>query len=60
MLAILFLIINDLANGLPAHYISSRLYDNFIKQYPAMILFTMIGGISSMLCGKLFLPKFPY
>lgn len=60
MLAILFLIINDLANGLPAHYISSRLYDNFIKQYPAMILFTMIGGISSMLCGKLFLPRFPY
>lgn len=58
LLAILFSI-NDVMSGLPFEYLPERIYVNFLKEYQAMLIFAIIGGISAMICGKLFLPKLP-
>lgn len=58
LLAILFSL-NDVMSGLPFEYLPERIYVNFLKEYPAMLIFAVIGGISAMICGKLFLPKSP-
>lgn len=56
---IISFIIIDLINGLPIQYLPSRIYDNFSKEYYVLIIFSLIGGLSSVITAKLFLPKPP-
>lgn len=55
---ILFLMVfclKNLDNTMNAY----QLFDNILEKSGIIVFFTIIGGISSMICGKLFLPKLP-